>query len=99
MTMNREIYSVPGASTGNKLIVELLSMDLDLAGMFIKVAEETRSPAHGRLAYGKARRAYDTAVNCLDRAALNADQLRDIRGRCCQLEVRLCEVKARLHLI
>ena len=83
----------------NTLTAELLATDLELALTFIKVAEETESSAHARLALGKAQRGYDTVNRFLDRVALNAEQQQVIDERRDRLQHRLAAMKSRLHLV
>jgi hypothetical protein len=81
------------------LTAELLATDLELALTFIKVAEETESSAHARLALGKAQRGYDSVNRFLDRVELDTAQQQLIDERRSRLQHRLAAVKSRLHLV
>jgi hypothetical protein len=101
--MNRSIPSETGRQailqTSNALTAELLATDLELALTFIKVAEETESTAHARLALSKAQRGYDTVNRFLDRVALDDEQQHVIDERRSRLQHRLAAMKSRLHLV
>jgi hypothetical protein len=103
--MNRNVpsetvrHSEAIRQTSNALTGELRATDLDLALTFVKVAEETESSAHARLALGKAQRGYDTVNRFLDRVALDAEQRQVIDERRTRLQHRLAAMKSRLHLV
>jgi hypothetical protein len=94
---SRQSEAIRQASTA--LTAELLATDLELALTFVKVAEETESTAHARLALGKAQRGYDTVSRFLDRVALDAAQQQVIDERRSRLHHRLAAMKSRLHLV
>jgi hypothetical protein len=85
--------------SSNTVTAELLATDLELALTFIKVAEETESSAHARLALGKAQRGYDAVTRFLDRVELSAEQQQAIDERRARLQHRLAAMKSRLHLV
>jgi uncharacterized membrane-anchored protein len=103
--MNRNVPSETGRQSeairqaSNALTAELLATDLELALTFVKVAEETESTAHARLALGKAQRGYDTVSRFLDRVLLDAAQQQVIDERRSRLQHRLAAMKSRLHLV
>ena len=93
----RQVETIRQASTA--LTAELLATDLELSLTFIKVAEETESNAHARLALGKAQRGYDSVNRFLDRVELDAEQQQVIDERRSRLQHRLAALKSRLHLV